>query len=54
VDNSAYIYKKVNFNTHDLLAVLKNNPYGFLLESAGGSYNLGRYSFFGLEPFVVF
>ena len=53
MDNSSYICKKLNFNTNHLLNVLKNSPVGFLLESSLDNYHLGRYSFFGIDPFLT-
>ena len=53
MNNSAYIYKKLSFNTNSLLALLKESRIGFLLESSLGAYNLGRYSFFGIDQFLI-
>jgi len=53
VNNSAYAYKKLSFKTSDLLGLLKKNREGFLLESSLDTYNLGRYSFFGIDPFLT-
>lgn len=35
-------------------ATFKDEPYGFLLDSASGEQKLGRYSFIGADPFLVF
>ncbi|NQU18772.1 aminodeoxychorismate synthase component I [bacterium] len=53
MDNSAYICKKLNFRTSYLLNLLKRSQTGFLLESSLDAYHLGRYSFFGIEPFLT-
>ncbi|MDD5005000.1 MAG: aminodeoxychorismate synthase component I [Candidatus Omnitrophica bacterium] len=53
MNNSAYIYKKLNFTTHRLLRLLEKSKTGFLLESNLDNANLGRYSFFGIEPFLT-
>jgi len=33
---------------------LENSPYAFLLESVKGGDRIGRYSFLGTDPLVVF
>lgn len=51
--NSAYINKKLNFNTNYLLNLLQEDSISFLLESSLDTCGLGRYSFFGLDPFLI-
>ncbi|MDD5617973.1 MAG: anthranilate synthase component I family protein, partial [Candidatus Omnitrophica bacterium] len=53
MDNSAYICKKLNFNAASLLNLLKRQEAGFLLDSSLDISKMGRYSFFGVEPFLV-
>jgi len=42
-----------NFDINKLLGVLSKEKIGFLLESSNDVYNLGRYSFFGISPFLI-
>ncbi|MFA5146771.1 MAG: aminodeoxychorismate synthase component I [Candidatus Omnitrophota bacterium] len=37
-----------------LFAGIKNNPYSFFLDSSSDSGKLGRFSFFGCDPFLIF
>ena len=53
MNNSSSIYIKKSLNSQDLLGLLKENQTGFYLESTLGAYNLGRFSFFGIEPFMT-
>lgn len=51
--NCEYIYTKLNFNCGSFLRLLKQYPVGFYLESSLDTYNLGRFSFFGIDPFMT-
>lgn len=53
MNNTSFIYKKLPLSTEYLLAVLRNNRMGFLLESSLHAHNLGRFSFFGIDPFMI-
>jgi len=53
MNNSEFICKSLDFDINKLLSVLSNEKIGFLLESSLDPYNLGRYSFFGIDPFLV-
>ena len=39
---------------HLLFKELQNSPYSFFLDSVMGREKLGRFSFLGCEPFLVF
>ncbi|MFC1709601.1 aminodeoxychorismate synthase component I [Candidatus Omnitrophota bacterium] len=51
--NSSFIYTKLNLNSDNLRSLLKNQNVGFYLESSLDTYNLGRFSFFGIDPFMT-
>lgn len=53
MNNSSFIYSKLNFNSDYLLNLLRRESIGFLLESSLDVCNLGRYSFFGINPFLT-
>lgn len=53
MNNSSFIYKELNFKTEHLLNLLNRSQTGFLLESCLDTCNLGRFSFFGIEPFLT-
>ena len=53
MNNAAYICKKLNFKTNSLLSLFRKTSTGFLLESSLDTCYLGRYSFFGIEPFLT-
>ena len=53
MNNASFIYKKLNFSPEDLLRVLHGQEQGFLLESSLRDDCLGRYSFFGVDPFLI-
>ena len=38
----------------DILEAVKDKPYSFFLDSAAGIYNLGRFSFLGYGPFLIY
>ena len=48
-----FIQKKLDIDSNKLLSLLTNNSTGFLLESSLDNHNLGRYSFFGVRPFLT-
>lgn len=51
MDNCAYVCKKISPDTASLLGLLRRCDSGFFLESSLDIDNMGRYSFFGIEPF---
>ncbi|MDD5356452.1 MAG: hypothetical protein PHY56_07955, partial [Candidatus Omnitrophica bacterium] len=53
MDNCAYISRKINPGTAPLLNLLRRCDSGFFLESSLDIDRMGRYSFFGIEPFSV-
>lgn len=53
MNNSSFTYTRLNFKSEDLLSLLKGNNIGFYLESSLDNHNLGRYSFFGIDPFLT-
>ena len=53
MDSSSYINFRLNFKSDYLLNLLRKNNIGFYLESSLDTYNLGRYSFFGIDPFLT-
>lgn len=53
MNSSSFIYTKLNLNSDHLLNLLKRDNIGFYLESSLDAYNLGRYSFFGIDPFLT-
>lgn len=53
MNNSSSIFIGKDLNSQDLLGLLKKSDTGFYLESTLGAYNLGRFSFFGVEPFMT-
>ena len=38
----------------DILEAIKNQPYSFFLDSGVNIYNLGRFSFLGSDPFLIY
>ena len=53
MNNASFIYKKLPISKAYLLDAIRRNKTGFLLESSLYSFNLGRFSFFGIDPFMV-
>lgn len=53
MNNSAFIYKRLPLSADYLLGLFAGNRRGFLLESSLHAYRLGRFSFFGIDPFLV-
>jgi para-aminobenzoate synthetase component 1 len=53
MDKSSLFYKKLDFKCDYLLNLLQKNRLGFYFNSSLNSSDLGRYSFFGIEPFLV-
>ena len=53
MNNSSFTYTKLNFNSDHLLNLLKRSNVGFYLESSLDAHSLGRYSFFGIDPFLA-
>lgn len=53
MNNASFIYKKLPLSTEYLLRILGCNRIGFLLESSLSTHNLGRFSFFGIDPFMI-
>ncbi|MFH1622644.1 MAG: anthranilate synthase component I family protein [Candidatus Omnitrophota bacterium] len=53
MDNSSFVFTKCCFKSDRLLGLLAKSDIGFYLESSLDTHNLGRYSFFGLEPFLT-
>lgn len=56
IENNLPLVKEVlvSADACSLFEAFKNEPYGFLLDSASGEQKLGRYSFIGADPFLVF
>ena len=44
----------LNITPYDLYCHLKDSPYSFFLDSSLPSISLGRFSFLGIEPFLIF
>ena len=55
-EKTPIIIEKLNLNItpYDLYCHLKDSPYSFFLDSSLPSRNLGRFSFLGIEPFLIF
>jgi para-aminobenzoate synthetase component I len=45
---------KLDITPYDLYCYLKDLPYSFFLDSSLSSISLGRFSFIGVEPFLIF
>ncbi|MBK5245263.1 MAG: aminodeoxychorismate synthase, component I, partial [Eubacteriaceae bacterium] len=45
---------KTTLTSFELFVLFKEYPYSFFLDSGRDSDNLGRYSFIGFDPFLVF
>ena len=43
-----------NLNSFELFSLVKDEPYSFFLDSAIDPKKLGRYSFIGYNPFLIF
>lgn len=50
------LIKKINtdLNSFQLYSIFKNEPYSFFLDSGMDHEKLGRYSFIGFNPFLIF
>lgn len=53
MNNASFIYKKLSFPSDCLLQILEESRVGFLLESSLRNSHLGRFSFFGVDPFLI-
>jgi len=55
--NMLTVYRKILIDTETPISIfqkVKNNKFNYLLESAEGDGKLARYSFIGINPFLVF
>jgi len=55
--NMLTVYRKILIDTETPISIfqkMKNNKFSYLLESAEGDEKLARYSFIGIDPFLVF
>ncbi|MFC1754590.1 aminodeoxychorismate synthase component I [Thermoproteota archaeon] len=53
MNNCTIFHKKLKFSSKDLLSILSRSETGFLLESSLNAFDLGRFSFFGIDPFLI-
>jgi len=53
MNNSSFIQVKLDCKSANFLDLLKSADIGFCLESSLDTYNLGRFSFFGIDPFLT-
>src|SRR5665648_857940 len=55
--NMLTVYRKILIDTETPISIfqkMKSNKFSYLLESAEGDGKLARYSFIGVDPFLIF